>query len=74
MQNYVINFISDLQQVVVSSWYSGVLHQYNCPPRNNYILLKVALNTIVLPSICNMNNKNSDNCTICLFNEYEGIT
>ena len=32
---YVIMFVSDLQQVGWFSGYSGVLHQYNWPPRYN---------------------------------------
>ena len=35
IQHYMIKFISNLQQVVVFSWYSGFLHQWNWPPRYN---------------------------------------
>jgi hypothetical protein len=37
---YMIKFISDLKQVVVFSWYSGFLHQWNWPPRYNWNIVE----------------------------------
>ena len=37
---YMIKFISDLQQVVIFSWYSGFLHQWNWPPRYNWNIVE----------------------------------
>jgi hypothetical protein len=37
---YMTKFISDLQQVVVFSWYSGFLHQWNWPPRYNWNIVE----------------------------------
>jgi hypothetical protein len=47
IQHYVINFVSDLQQVGGFLWYSPFLHQKIKTDRHDIteILLKVALNT-----------------------------
>ena len=37
---YMIKFISDLQQVVVFSCYSGFLHQWNWPPRYSWNIVE----------------------------------
>jgi hypothetical protein len=55
--NIMWSSVSDLPQISGFLRYSGFLHQWNWPPRYNWILLKVMLNTIsVKKSIYYWNN------------------
>jgi hypothetical protein len=51
IQYYVIKFVSDLRQVGGFLGYSGFLHQQNWPPRYNWNVIEMLLNTITLTPI-----------------------
>jgi hypothetical protein len=40
IQHYVIKVVSDLWQVGVFSGYSGFIHQWKWPPRNNWNIVE----------------------------------